>query len=168
MIEDRARLEKFLGMLGSAHAGEACNAASMILKMAQSQNMTIAELCLGTAKASREPPHSGEAYWRQQYNITRQKADRLEREIETLKKELEKKASNKFDFDKSQQQRSSGSSAEELLYLAIDMNRKQDPRLNDWERDFLQSMSEWMEPSYLSAKQLATILKIHAKVSAHF
>jgi DNA anti-recombination protein RmuC len=170
MIEDRARLEKFLGMLGSAHAGEACNAASMILKMAQSQKMTIAELCLGTAKASREPPHSGEAYWRQQYNITRQKADRLEREIETLKKELGKKASNKFDFNGKQQQRSSGQtrSSEELHDLAIEMHAQQSPRLNDWERDFLQSMSEWIDPFMLSGKQLATILKIHAKVSAHF
>lgn len=46
MADDRGRLEKLLGMLGSEFEGERANAALMIAKMAQKEGKTIADLCM--------------------------------------------------------------------------------------------------------------------------
>jgi hypothetical protein len=166
---DRALLEKFLGMLGSAFDGERANAAGMILKMAQSQRITIVELCMGKGEPN---GNATPDYWRKQYNMTRQKADRLELEVATLKKQLEQhqKTSNKFDFNGKSQQRASGQkySAAELHELALDMHEQQSPRLSDWERNFLKNMEGWGDSFLLSDKQLYTIQKIYAKVSAAY
>jgi hypothetical protein len=165
-MTDRVRLEKFLGMLGSSFDGERANAAGMIFKMALAQKITIAELCLGKGQSNGGAQQTTD-YWRQQYNTVRQKADRLEREVSELKRQLEqgRKSSNRHDFN---QQSYSGQrpDALELHKLALDMHKQQSPRLNDWERGFLQTMSGWGDPFLLSDKQLYTIMKIHAKVSA--
>jgi hypothetical protein len=47
MSDDRKRLEKLLGMLGSSFDGERANAASMIAALAERNKMTIAEFVLG-------------------------------------------------------------------------------------------------------------------------
>lgn len=46
MADDRSRLEKLLGMLGSEHDGERAAAALMIAKLAQKEGKTIAKLCM--------------------------------------------------------------------------------------------------------------------------
>lgn len=46
MADDRGRLEKLLGMLGSEFDGERANAAMMIAKMAQKEGKSIADLCM--------------------------------------------------------------------------------------------------------------------------
>jgi hypothetical protein len=161
-MTDRSRLEKILGMLGSAYDGERAAAAAMIFKMAQSEKMTIAELCMG-------PPPGSSDYWRQQYNAMRQKFDRLQLEVNELKQKLERSnpASHKYDFNghqhysSAQQQR-----AKKLHDLAIAMHDQQSPLLNTWEKNFLENMKGWSDPYLLSDKQLYTIQKIHAKVSA--
>jgi hypothetical protein len=43
-IPEKARLEKFLGMLGSSFDGERANAARMISAMAEKKSLTIPEL----------------------------------------------------------------------------------------------------------------------------
>ena len=46
MADNRSRLEKLLGMLGSDHDGERAAAALMIANMAKKEGKTIADLCL--------------------------------------------------------------------------------------------------------------------------
>ena len=52
---ERIRLEKLLGMLGSAFDGERANAARMISDMAQKRKLTIVELIYGSQKSEHKP-----------------------------------------------------------------------------------------------------------------
>lgn len=53
---EKTRLEKLLGMLGSAFDGERANAARMIAAMAEKKKLTIPELIYGTASVRPQPP----------------------------------------------------------------------------------------------------------------
>lgn len=52
-LQEKSRLEKLLGMLGSSFDGERANAARMISSMAERQGLTIVELIYGDAAPQR-------------------------------------------------------------------------------------------------------------------
>jgi hypothetical protein len=56
-LQEKARLEKLLGMLGSSFDGERANAARMIAQMAEKKKLTITELIYGSQRQqSARPP----------------------------------------------------------------------------------------------------------------
>jgi hypothetical protein len=65
-LPDKDRLEKLLGMLGSAFDGERANAASLIQKMADKHKMTINEMVtkvMSGGTAPPPPPHQPQQAW---------------------------------------------------------------------------------------------------------
>jgi hypothetical protein len=54
-LNEKARLEKLLGMLGSSFDGERANAARMIANMAEKKKLTITELIYGTPSVRPHP-----------------------------------------------------------------------------------------------------------------
>jgi hypothetical protein len=57
MADNRSRLEKYLGMLGSDQMGERAAAALKIHELAKAENKTIVELCMGPQSQRQESRH---------------------------------------------------------------------------------------------------------------
>jgi hypothetical protein len=156
-IADRSRLEKLIGMLGSAFDGERLNALGMIQKIADTYKTPIHELLLGAGNGAGQ----GSSYDRMRAEQAERRARDAELRAQRAEAARKTPTSNEPDPE-----------MPELppdwrkLFKETDERNRSRQFLTSWEAGFVSDLIErgtrWPSP-----KQAVIILRILEKAGAH-